>query len=429
MKIIKYPEPGNWPEIIRRPAVDDEAFQSKVSAILKDIRQRGDAAAIEYTRQFDKVDLDSMKVSAEEFEEAEKICLPELKAAIRTAKENIEKFHQAQWESEQKIETMPGVTCWRKSVPIQKVGLYIPGGTAPLFSTILMLGIPAKIAGCEQIALCTPAKEGGKVDDAILFTARLVGVTDIYKLGGVQAIGAMAYGTASVPAVDKIFGPGNQFVTTAKQMVSQEGIAIDLPAGPSELAVIADSSANPEFLAADLLSQAEHGNDSQVILVTDDEDLLNKTSHAIEEQLKALPRKKVARMALENSKMVLIKNMDKAVELINAYAPEHLILATSQPEQLADKVINAGSVFMGHFTPESAGDYASGTNHTLPTNGYARNFSGVSLDSFIKKITFQEITEDGIKNIGKTVEVMAEAEQLIAHKNAVSVRLNYLKDQ
>jgi len=429
MKIIKYPEPGNWPEIIRRPAVDDEAFQSKVSAILKDIRQRGDAAAIEYTRQFDKVDLDSLKVSAEEFEEAEKICLPELKAAIRTAKENIEKFHQAQWESEQKIETMPGVTCWRKSVPIQKVGLYIPGGTAPLFSTILMLGIPAKIAGCEQIALCTPAKEGGKVDDAILFTARLVGVTDIYKLGGVQAIGAMAYGTASVPAVDKIFGPGNQFVTTAKQMVSQEGIAIDLPAGPSELAVIADSSANPEFLAADLLSQAEHGNDSQVILVTDDEDLLNKTSHAIEEQLKALPRKKVARMALENSKMVLIKNMDKAVELINAYAPEHLILATSQPEQLADKVINAGSVFMGHFTPESAGDYASGTNHTLPTNGYARNFSGVSLDSFIKKITFQEITEDGIKNIGKTVEVMAEAEQLIAHKNAVSVRLNYLKDQ
>lgn len=429
MKIIKYPEPGNWPEIIRRPAVDDEAFQSKVSAILKDIRQRGDAAAIEYTRQFDKVDLDSMKVSAEEFEEAEKICLPELKAAIRTAKENIEKFHQAQWESEQKIETMPGVTCWRKSVPIQKVGLYIPGGTAPLFSTILMLGIPAKIAGCEQIALCTPAKEGGKVDDAILFTARLVGVTDIYKLGGVQAIGAMAYGTASVPAVDKIFGPGNQFVTTAKQMVSQEGIAIDLPAGPSELAVIADSSANPEFLAADLLSQAEHGNDSQVILVTDDEDLLNKTSHAIEEQLKALPRKKVARMALENSKMVLIKNMDKAVELINAYAPEHLILATSQPEQLADKVINAGSVFMGHFTPESAGDYASGTNHTLPTNGYARNFSGVSLDSFIKKITFQEITEDGIKNIGKTVEVMAEAEQLIAHKNAVSVRLKYLNDQ
>jgi len=429
MKIIKYPEPGNWPEIIRRPAVDDEAFQSKVSAILKDIRQRGDAAAIEYTRQFDKVDLDSLKVSAEEFEEAEKICLPELKAAIRTAKENIEKFHQAQWESEQKIETMPGVTCWRKSVPIQKVGLYIPGGTAPLFSTILMLGIPAKIAGCEQIALCTPAKEGGKVDDAILFTARLVGVTDIYKLGGVQAIGAMAYGTASVPAVDKIFGPGNQFVTTAKQMVSQEGIAIDLPAGPSELAVIADSSANPEFLAADLLSQAEHGNDSQVILVTDDEDLLNKTSHAIDEQLKALPRKKVARMALENSKMVLVGNMDEAVKLINVYAPEHLILATNDPGKLVDKVINAGSVFMGHFTPESAGDYASGTNHTLPTNGFARNFSGVSLDSFIKKITFQEITEDGIKNIGKTVEVMAKAEQLIAHKNAVSVRLKYLNDQ
>ena len=427
MQIINYPAQNTWASILARPVFETVSLQSKVSEILQEIAKNGDAAVKKYTEQFDQVAINELLVSDIEFEEAEQLVDFELKTAIQTAKTNIEKFHQSQWEKSQKIETMPGVNCWRKSVPIEKVGLYIPGGTAPLFSTLLMLGVPAQIAGCQDIILCTPPQKDGKVNPVIVFTAKLLGIKNLYKIGGVQAIGAMAFGTETVPKVYKIFGPGNQYVTAAKQYVSQLDTAIDMPAGPSEVAIMADNTCVPAFVAADLLSQAEHGIDSQVLLVTYQEEIIQPIQEEVAKQLAKLPRKELAAKALENSKIVLVKNEKEMLDMINAYAPEHLIISTQNFSALADQITNAGSVFLGNFTPESAGDYASGTNHTLPTNGYARTYSGVSLDSFIKKITFQQISEIGIKNIGPTIEKMAEAELLEAHKNAVTLRLNALK--
>jgi histidinol dehydrogenase len=373
--------------------------------------------------QFDKVDLENIMASDAEFALAEKLISVELKQAIQLAKKNIETFHSAQKENTQVIETMPGVKCWRKSIAIQKVGLYIPGGTAPLFSTILMLGIPAKLAGCEEIILCTPPDINGDINPAILYTAKLIGISKVYKVGGVQAIGAMAYGTEIIPQVYKIFGPGNQYVTCAKQLINKQGVAIDMPAGPSEVAVLVDETCIPEFVAADLLSQAEHGSDSQVILVSTNETIIQNIQTELEKQLAELPRKDLASKALENSKAILVKSNSEAIDLLNEYAPEHLIIACANDEQLAEQVINAGSVFLGNYSCESAGDYASGTNHTLPTNGYAKAYSGVSLDSFVKKITYQKLSKEGINNIGPAIELMAEAEGLQAHKNAVTVRL------
>ncbi|MBP9070075.1 MAG: histidinol dehydrogenase [Bacteroidia bacterium] len=423
IEIINNPTKENWEGILKRPAIDLKELESNVSAILNDIRSNGDAAVKRYTMQFDKIALNSFRVSEEEINSAQNEISNELKAAIMQAKTNIEKFHTSQKEEIKFIETMPGVKCWRKSIGIEKVGLYIPGGSAPLFSTVLMLGVPAIIAGCKEIILCTPCNSEGKVNAAILFSAKLCGITTIFKIGGVQAIGAMAYGTQSVPKVYKIFGPGNQFVTCSKQLVNKEGIAIDMPAGPSEVAIIADDSAQPSFIAADLLSQAEHGEDSQVILVSTSQTVIDKTLLELDIQLKQLDRSAIAQKALKNSKAILVNSLEQGMELLNEYAPEHLIIACKNYEELSEKVINAGSVFLGNYSCESAGDYASGTNHTLPTNGYAKAYSGVSLDSFVKKITFQNLSKEGLENIGQTIELMAEAEGLTAHKNAVTIRL------
>ena len=424
MTIIEYPKREEWENITRRPQKKRDDLNAVVMEVLDNVRKRGDDAVREYERKFDKVELQQISVSAQEIEEAESLLDTELKEAIILAHRNIETFHKAQVFNGKKVQTCDGVTCWQKASPIQKVGLYIPGGTAPLFSTVLMLATPAKIAGCSQIVLCTPPAKDGKVNPAILFAAKVAGVSDIFKIGGVQAVGAMAYGTQTVPKVYKIFGPGNQFVMAAKQMVSLYDVAIDMPAGPSEVAVIADKSSNPVFVAADLLSQAEHGFDSQVLLVTDCKDMLLQIREETEKQLAVLPRKDMATSSLGNSKFVLVNTLDEAMDIINEYAPEHLILAVDNYAGLMDKVINAGSVFLGKYSCESAGDYASGTNHTLPTNGYAKAYSGVSLDSFIRKITFQELTSTGIRSIGKAVEIMAHNEQLNAHENAMTVRIN-----
>lgn len=411
---------------LARPSADISSIEPIVREVLQDIKSNGQAAVEKYSLRFDKVQIQDPRVSETEFTAAAQLVSPELKAAIQIAKKNIEVFHAAQKEQPKIIDTMLGVSCWRKSVAIETVGLYIPGGTAPLFSTILMLGIPARLAGCRRIILCTPPGLSGNIHPAILYTAQLIGIDTIFKTGGVQAIAAMAYGTELVPKVDKIFGPGNRYVTCAKQLISQEGIAIDLPAGPSEVAVLADDSCIPAFVAADLLSQAEHGEDSQVILVSPSEEVIRAVNEELQTQLELLPRKEIAAKALDNSKAILVKNYAEALELLNAYAPEHLIIACRDADALAEGVINAGSVFLGNYSCESAGDYASGTNHTLPTNGYARAYSGVSLDSFVKKITFQKLTKDGIANIGPAIELMAEAEGLEAHKQAVSLRLKSL---
>lgn len=423
MEIISYPEKNIWKNILKRPTFSFKELEKTVSDILEDVRTIGDEAIKKYALQFDKVNLNNLRVSKDEINDACNAVSPELKKAIETAKANIELFHKNQKEEIKEIETAPGVTCWRKSIGIEKVGLYIPGGTAPLFSTVLMLGTPAKLAGCKEIILCTPSDQNGKVNPAILYAAKLVGVTQLFKVGGVQAIGAMAYGTQTVPQVYKIFGPGNQYVTCAKQLINKEGIAIDMPAGPSEVALIADESCVPSYVAADLLSQAEHGVDSQVILVSNDLTVIENVNKEVEKQLKELNRNSIAEKALKNSKAILVQSLNEGIELLNEYAPEHLIIACKNELVLAEKVINAGSVFLGNYSCESAGDYASGTNHTLPTNGYAKAYSGVSLDSFVKKVTFQKLTKEGIQTIGRTIELMAEAESLDAHKNAVSIRL------
>lgn len=426
MQIIRYPKRETWTEILQRPTIETADLSKTVSAILVDIKLNGNRALREYTQKFDGVEIDELNVSEQEFDEAENQVSAELKQAINHAKSNIEKFHLSQIEEIKQVETTEGVLCWRKSVAIEKVGLYIPAGTAPLFSTVLMLAIPAKIAGCREIILCSPPDKDGKIDDVILYTARLCGVTQVFKVGGVQAIGAMAYGTETVPNVYKIFGPGNQYVTAAKQIVSQTGVAIDMPAGPSEVAVYADETSIPEFVAADLLSQAEHGIDSQVILVSTNENVIEQSISEVKKQLEVLPRKAIAEISIGNSKAILAQNQAEAIEILNEYAAEHLILAVKNADEVAEKIINAGSIFIGNYSCESAGDYASGTNHTLPTNGYAKNYSGVSLDSFVKKMTFQKLSEKGILNLGKTIELMAEAEHLQAHKNAISVRLKHL---
>lgn len=420
---VEYPDKAQWPEILKRPGLNVESLFDTVRVILDRIKAEGDRAVLDYEAQFDKVRLESLAVTEEEMCESENLVSEDLKAAIRLAKQNIETFHAAQRFEGKRVETRPGVTCWQKAVPIEKVGLYIPGGTAPLFSTVLMLAVPAKIAGCEEIVLCTPPGKDGKVHPAVLFAARVAGVSRIFKAGGVQAIGAMAYGTESIPRVYKIFGPGNQYVTAAKQLVSLRDVAIDMPAGPSEVEVLTDETANPVFVAADLLSQAEHGVDSQAVLVTTSPDLCRAVVEEVERQLALLPRREIAARSLENSKLIVARNMDEAIALTNAYAPEHLIIQTSDYTHVAGQVKNAGSVFLGPYATESAGDYASGTNHTLPTNGYARAYSGVSLDSFIRKITFQEITPEGLRLIGPAIEVMAANEHLDAHKNAVKVRM------
>lgn len=427
MNIIRYPERNEWNGLLKRSALKSESLRDTVLEVLDKVRKEGDRAVIGFEEKFDKVKLSSLAVTEQEFEEAEKKIGIELKAAILLALNNIRKFHMAQKFEGKKVETMPGVNCWQKAVAIEKVGLYVPGGTAPLFSTVLMLATPAKIAGCREIILCSPPDREGKIHPAILYAARAAGVSHVFKAGGVQAIGAMAYGTESIPKVYKIFGPGNQYVTTAKQQVSLRDVAIDMPAGPSEVAVLADAAADPTFVAADLLSQAEHGVDSQVILITDSEELLSKAAKEVERQLAELPRKDFASRSLESSKLILVKDMDEAIEMVNEYAPEHLIIETENYMDMAEKVVNAGSVFLGPFSPESAGDYASGTNHTLPTNGYAKAYSGVSLDSFIRKITFQEINAEGISLIGPAIQVMAANECLDGHKNAITVRLNSLK--
>lgn len=423
MILISNPDKSQWTEILKRPVMNVENLFDTVRSIIDRVKAEGDRAVIDYEEKFDKAVLTSLAVTNEELAEAETLVSEELKAAIRLAKQNIETFHAAQRFEGKKVETQPGVTCWQKAVAIEKVGLYIPGGTAPLFSTVLMLAVPAKIAGCQEIVLCTPPGKDGKVHPAVLFAAKVAGVNRIFKAGGVQAIAAMAYGTESVPKVYKIFGPGNQYVTAAKQLVSLRDVAIDMPAGPSEVEVLADETANPVFVAADLLSQAEHGVDSQAMLITTSAKLQQAVKEEVERQLALLSRKEIAEKSLANSKLILVRDMEEAIELTNAYAPEHLIVETADYMSVAERVVNAGSVFLGSLTPESAGDYASGTNHTLPTNGYAKAYSGVSLDSFIRKITFQEIKPEGIATIGPAIEVMAANEHLDAHKNAVTVRL------
>ena len=429
MNIIKYPKRAAWGDIVERPHLDVSQLNATVASVLDDVKRRGDEAVKDYEAKFDHVALQTLAVSHDEIEEACTLVGDELKEAIELAHHNIKAFHEAQRFVGQKTETQPGVVCWQKSVPIGKVGLYIPGGTAPLFSTVLMLATPAKIAGCRDIVLCTPPSRDGKVNPAILVAAKIAGVDRIFKAGGVQAIGAMAYGTESVPKTDKIFGPGNQYVMAAKQQVSLHDVAIDMPAGPSEVCVVADDTANIEFIAADLLSQAEHGADSQVILITTSERVINGVQPEMERQLAALPRKEIAAKALDNSKLVLVADLDEAMALSNTYAPEHLILQTANPEALADKVENAGSVFLGQYACESAGDYASGTNHTLPTHGYAKAYSGVNLDSYCRKITFQHLSEEGVRRIGHAVEVMAATESLDAHKNAMTVRLKAIGEE
>lgn len=423
MNIIKYPARSEWKSILSRPTLNTATLRDTVLQVLSDIREKGDQAVIEYEEKFDKVKLASLEVTEEEFAEAEKATDSTLKEAIGKALENIRTFHASQKFEGQKVTTTTGVTCWQKAVAIEKVGLYIPGGTAPLFSTVLMLAAPAKIAGCKEIVLCSPPNREGKINPAILYAAKAAGVSRIFKAGGVQAIGAMAYGTESIPKVYKIFGPGNQYVMAAKQEVSLHDVAIDMPAGPSEVAVLADETANPAYVASDLLSQAEHGVDSQSILITTSEELINAVQEEVEKQLSVLPRKEITEKSLSHSKLILVSSIDEAIEMSNEYAPEHLIIETKDYMHVAERIVNAGSVFLGPYTPESAGDYASGTNHTLPTNGYAKAYSGVNLDSFTRKITFQEITREGIMNIGPTIETMAANEFLDAHKNAVTVRL------
>ncbi|HSJ12246.1 MAG TPA: histidinol dehydrogenase [Gillisia sp.] len=429
MKKILSPKKSEWEEILRRPTQTLEDIEATVSEVFSEIKKKGDAAVAKYTSLFDGVKIEYVIVSSGEINEAEAFISDELKQAIALAKFNIEKFHSAQITERVSVATTPGVECWQEKRPIQKVGLYIPGGTAPLFSTILMLAVPATIAGCNEIVLCTPPNKEGKVNPAILYTAALCGVTQIFKIGGIQAIGALTFGTETVPKVYKIFGPGNQFVTVAKQLATRYNVAIDMPAGPSELLVVADDTANAAFVASDLLSQAEHGADSQVILVSTSRFLLEKVEAEIGSQIEALPRKEVAQRAIENSRLILVENDTLALELINEYGPEHLIICTKNEDFYIDGIINAGSVFIGNYTPESAGDYASGTNHTLPTNGYAKQYSGVNLDSFLKSMTFQKINEEGIRNIGQAIEIMAEAEGLQAHKNAVSLRLQELSNK
>ena len=423
MKEIRYPSRLEWPKLLARPVFDNSSLQEKVKLVLDRVKLEGDKAVLAYTEEFDGVKVQKLLVSEEEFEEALSSISDELKAAIEVAVDNIRSFHSAQYVAEQRIETMPGVVCWRKSVGIEKVGLYIPGGTAPLFSTILMLGIPAKLAGCQEVILCSPPNKEGKLHPAILFAAHLVGIDKVFKIGGVQAIAAMAYGTETVPQVYKIFGPGNQYVTCAKQLIQQQGIAIDMPAGPSEVCVLADDTANAIFVAADLLSQAEHGADSQVLLVSTSEKLIAEVQIELVKQLNILSRKELASKSLDNSTAILISHISEAIDLVNEYAAEHLIISCKYAEALSNSIINAGSIFLGNYSPESVGDYASGTNHTLPTNGFARAYSGVSLDSFVKKISFQQLTEQGLSNISKTVELMAMAEGLDAHANAVRVRM------
>ena len=428
MILISNPDKSQWQEILKRPVMNTENLFDTVRSVIDRVKEEGDRAVLDYEEKFDKVVLASLAVSEEEQQEAENLVSEDLKAAIRLAKQNIETFHAAQRFEGKKVQTQPGVTCWQKAVAIEKVGLYIPGGTAPLFSTVLMLAVPARIAGCKEIVLCTPPGRDGKVHPAVLFAAKVAGVNWIFKAGGIQAIAAMAYGTESVPKVYKIFGPGNQYVTAAKQLVSLRDVAIDMPAGPSEVEVLADETANPIFVAADLLSQAEHGVDSQAILITTSVELQQAVKVEVERQLALLPRKEIAEKSLANSKLIVVDSMTEAIELTNAYAPEHLIIETEDYLSVAERIVNAGSVFLGSLTPESAGDYASGTNHTLPTNGYAKAYSGVSLDSFIRKITFQEIKPEGLNIIGPAIELMAANEQLDAHKNAVSVRLGQLEN-
>jgi len=428
MQLYVQPPAEKWQSILARPAQDLRELEAPVSAILQEVATRGDDALLDFTARFDGVRLAELAVSAEEIAVATEQVSPALQEAIRTAKQNIEAFHRAQQDATPTVETMPGVRCWRRSVGIERVGLYVPGGTAPLFSTVLMLAVPAVLAGCREVVLCTPPQKDGSVHPAILYAAQLAGVRQIFRVGGAQAIAAMAYGTESIPATYKIFGPGNAYVTVAKQLVSKAGVAIDMPAGPSEVMVVADESARPEFVAADLLSQAEHGADSQVVLVCYSEQMAQAVMAATDTQLAQLPRKDFAAASLANSAAIVVANQAQALEVINAYGPEHLILAVEQAETWVEGIINAGSVFMGHYTPESVGDYASGTNHTLPTNGFARAYSGVSLDSFVRKITFQQLTPEGLQNIGPTVETMAAAEYLDAHKLAVSIRLASLKD-
>lgn len=419
--------PEEFKELVVRPVLEIEDLSRLVEQVFEEVKQAGDVAVKNYTNKFDKVNLEELTVSVKEFDEAEKLVSKELKQAMTLAASNIEKFHKIQKQEKQVVETTSGVFCWQESRPIERVGLYIPGGTAPLFSTVLMLAIPAKIAGCKQVVLCTPPNKEGKVANEILYAAKLVGVNAVFKVGGIQAIAALTFGTETISQVYKIFGPGNQYVTAAKQAAFKRGIAIDMPAGPSELLVVADESANAAFVASDLLSQAEHGIDSQVICITKNEQLLLKIEEELQRQLEELPRKEIARKALENSKLIVIEKTNEVIDFINEYAPEHLILAVKDEEEYIPKIMNAGSVFIGNYTPESAGDYASGTNHTLPTNGFAKSFSGVNLDAFVKKITFQKITKEGIKNIGESIELMAEAEMLQAHKNAVTVRVKSLK--
>ena len=428
MILISNPDKSQWQEILKRPVMNTENLFDTVRSVIDRVKEEGDRAVLDYEEKFDKVVLASLAVSEEEQQEAENLVSEDLKAAIRLAKQNIETFHAAQRFEGKKVQTQPGVTCWQKAVAIEKVGLYITGGTAPLFSTVLMLAVPARIAGCKEIVLCTPPGRDGKVHPAVLFAAKVAGVNRIFKAGGIQAIAAMAYGTESVPKVYKIFGPGNQYVTAAKQLVSLRDVAIDMPAGPSEVEVLADETANPIFVAADLLSQAEHGVDSQAILITTSVELQQAVKVEVERQLALLPRKEIAEKSLANSKLIVVDSMTEAIELTNAYAPEHLIIETEDYLSVAERIVNAGSVFLGSLTPESAGDYASGTNHTLPTNGYAKAYSGVSLDSFIRKITFQEIKPEGLNIIGPAIELMAANEQLDAHKNAVSVRLGQLEN-
>lgn len=427
MILVTYPDKAQWADLLKRPVMNTEDLFDTVRSVINRVKAEGDRAVLAYEEQFDKVQLASLAVSEEEWAEADSLIDEELKQTIRLAKQNIETFHAAQRFEGKKVTTSAGVTCWQKAVPIEKVGLYIPGGTAPLFSTVLMLAVPAKIAGCGEIVLCTPPGRDGKVHPAVLFAAKVAGVSRIFKAGGIQAIASMAYGTESVPRVYKIFGPGNQYVTAAKQLVSLRDVAIDMPAGPSEVEVLADETANPAFVAADLLSQAEHGVDSQAMLITTSESLQQAVKAEVERQLELLPRKEIASKSLANSKLIVVRSLDEAIELTNAYAPEHLIVETADYLSVAERVVNAGSVFLGHLSPESAGDYASGTNHTLPTNGYAKAYSGVSLDSFIRKITFQEIQPEGIRYIGPAIEVMAANEHLDAHKNAITVRLKALQ--
>lgn len=428
MILIDYPDRAQWPVLLERPVMNTESLFGVVQEIIARVKKGGDEAVLQYEKQFDKVELASLAVTDEEFDEAERLVDDELKAAIRLAAENISTFHASQRFEGRKVETRPGVVCWQKAVPIEKVGLYIPGGTAPLFSTVLMLAVPARIAGCREIVLCTPPGRDGKVHPAVLFAAKVAGVRQVFKAGGVQAIAAMAYGTQSIPKVYKIFGPGNQYVTAAKQWVGLRDVAIDMPAGPSEVEVLADETANPVFVAADLLSQAEHGVDSQAVLITTSKRLQQAVREEVERQLEALPRKDIAARSLANSKLIVVRDMEEAIEMTNAYAPEHLIVETADYLAVAERVVHAGSVFLGSLTPESAGDYASGTNHTLPTNGYAKAYSGVCLDSFIRKMTFQEISPEGIRQIGSAIEVMAANESLDGHKNAVTVRLKTVRE-